>query len=324
MPIEVHREPLYRRYYAPYFSASFLFAAAVGFLLVFLPLIIAYNSSGFWYKEDTYFEQPLIKYKYQGIIEVYGTNEATKTPLSLYYSTSSFLNQQHSSTLRSSLIQSAELDDDMDGVNDRIEVSVLMPLQASEQVMGMSMMFTHDIKIQNRARYSFDSATLIQHEASSAIVDVKIDGDLMVRQTWPLSTRGGFKAPYSGSPLMSESISVGTPVSDFEVNEIMSQASARNLSINFVPRFKTARRTTDAPSVDLGGRTFNATITMRIPHQPIWVTPSVSEVLKDAWMQYVAFFIVVAFLLYRMSSFVFRYRLLETYTTADVVREKMD
>ena len=132
MSFEVYREPLYRRYYASYFSPSFLFAIMVGFLLIFLPLIIAYNSTGFWLKEDIYYEQPLINYKYQAIVEVYGTKVNTNTPLSLYYSTSSYLNQQHNANLRSAVIQSAELDDNMDGINDRIEFSMLMPLKAFE------------------------------------------------------------------------------------------------------------------------------------------------------------------------------------------------
>ena len=96
------------------------------------------------------------------------------------------------------------------------------------------------------------------------------------------------------------------------------------VSVSFTPTYKSTERDTNAPSIDQGNRNFNATITLRIPHQPIWITPSISEVLKDAWIQYVSFFIVNAFLLYRISSFVFRYKLLDTYNSADVVAEKMD
>jgi hypothetical protein len=296
----------------------------VGFLLIFLPLIIAYNSTGFWLKEDIYYEQPLINYKYQAIVEVYGTKVNTNTPLSLYYSTSSYLNQQHNANLRSAVIQSAELDDNMDGINDRIEFSMLMPLKAYEQVTGLNILFTHDVKLQERAYYVFDSASLIQHEASSPIKDIKIDGDMRIRQTWPLSTKGGFKAPYVNDPLISESITVGTSTSSFSVAQVMSSMASRNLSVSFTPTYKATERDTDAPSIDQGNRNFNATITLRIPHQPIWITPSISEVLKDAWIQYVSFFIANAFLLYRISSFVFRYKLLDTYNSADIIAEKMD
>jgi hypothetical protein len=69
---------------------------------------------------------------------------------------------------------------------------------------------------------------------------------------------------------------------------------------------------------------FNATITLRVPEQSIRYTPPASEVLKWAWVQYIAFWAPVAFLLFRLSSFVFRHQLLYTYTVVDVVAEKMD
>ncbi len=37
-------------------------------------------------------------------------------------------------------------------------------------------------------------------------------------------------------------------------------------------------------------------------------TPSVSEVIKYAWIQYIAMFAVVSFLLFRLNSFVFRHK----------------
>jgi hypothetical protein len=37
-------------------------------------------------------------------------------------------------------------------------------------------------------------------------------------------------------------------------------------------------------------------------------TPAVSEVLKFAWVQYMAFFFVVAFLLFRLNAFIFKHR----------------
>ena len=48
-------------------------------------------------------------------------------------------------------------------------------------------------------------------------------------------------------------------------------------------------------------------------------TPNVSEVLKVAWVQYMAFFIVVAFLLYRLNAFIFRHRVRALYTIRYIV-----
>jgi hypothetical protein len=37
-------------------------------------------------------------------------------------------------------------------------------------------------------------------------------------------------------------------------------------------------------------------------------TPTVSAVLKNAWIQYISFFAVISFLLFRLNSFVFRHK----------------
>lgn len=72
MAFEIHREPLYRRYYASYFSAAFLYALLFGFILIILPFIIAYNSSSFWLKENITYEQPNVSFKYDVVFEMSG------------------------------------------------------------------------------------------------------------------------------------------------------------------------------------------------------------------------------------------------------------
>lgn len=96
------------------------------------------------------------------------------------------------------------------------------------------------------------------------------------------------------------------------------------MSTNFVPSYQLADRSSLRPALDPSVKQFNMTLTMRIPQQGVKYTPSVSEVLKYSWIQYIAFFAVVSFVLFRLSSFVFRHQLLYTYSTADIVTEKMD
>jgi len=86
MAFEVHREPLYRRYYANSVSGACCYAIIFGFILIFLPLIIAYNSSLFWIKENIIFEQPKIVYKYKALVALHGT--ANGEPLGTHPCTS--------------------------------------------------------------------------------------------------------------------------------------------------------------------------------------------------------------------------------------------
>ena len=81
------------------------------------------------------------------------------------------------------------------------------------------------------------------------------------------------------------------------------------VSLAFTPSYaySTPLLSSVVPS-DISSRSFNASIIMRVPYQDITYIPAVSEVLKVAWIQYVAFFVVVAFVLFRLNSFIFRHQ----------------
>lgn len=74
---------------------------------------------------------------------------------------------------------------------DRLEVNVMMPLAATESITGFSAIFYHDVELYSEAKYVFDTMTYIHHESSTPLSKVDIDGDLILRQTWPLSAKGG-------------------------------------------------------------------------------------------------------------------------------------
>ena len=228
MSIEVHREPLYRRYYASYTSGAFCYAICFGFLLIFLPLMIAYNSSSFWIKQNVLYTQPSVAYRYQAVVEIFGTDTTTSYPIALYYSTSSLLNQMHANTLRVPLLQTAEIDDNNDGVVDRMEVILNVPLKPSEQVTGISAVFLHDVKLVDRARYIFDAASHVSFESSTPISQLRVEGDVKIRQSWPLSVMGGYKVPYSGDPLLSTTLTTAVSESDTSQYAILSKGAARN------------------------------------------------------------------------------------------------
>jgi hypothetical protein len=68
------------------------------------------------------------------------------------------------------------------------------------------------------------------------------------------------------------------------------------------------RRMDSTAYSDSTGNYFNVSLTLRVPLQPIDYTPPVSAVLKHAWIQYVSFFLIVAFLLFSINSFIYRHQ----------------
>ena len=153
---------------------------------------------------------------------------------------------------------------------------------------------------------------------------LRIDGDVKIRQTWPLQVRGGMKLPYTSSPLLPVTLPVGASESQYSTAAISAHMAGRNFSTNFAQTYAVADHMLHDVPMNKDLHFFNATIHLRVPEQQIWYTPGVSEVLKWAWVQYVSLFVVISFLVHRLSSFVFHNQLLHTYSTADIVTEKMD
>ena len=322
---------MYRRFYSTYGSGAFCYALFFGLTLVLLPLFLAYNSVGFWYKEGTYYEQPKVNYRYQTIVEMHGSNSnsagtGVTAPFSLYFSSTPDLNKLHTSQLRSPVMKSAEFDDNHDGINDRIEITMTMPLQSTEEVTSFNGMVLFDVVLEERARVQFDSSATFSYNSGSSISSVNLAGDVMLRQTWPLSVRGAQKSPYAGNPLLPVSFTDYTSADQYSIGSISEHMSSRNFSTATKYTYVTATHATSALAADLGTtlKVFTATMQLRIPQQVVWFTPGVSETFKWAWMQYLSMFVVVWFILNRVSSFVFGHQLLYTRNTPDIIYQKMD
>jgi len=61
-----------------------------------------------------------------------------------------------------------------------------------------------------------------------------------------------------------------------------------------------------------------AQLTLRFPKQEIPYIPGPAEVIKVAWVQYLAIFIILAWIMSFVRSYVFRYQVVETYVTNDM------
>lgn len=111
--------------------------------------------------------------------------------MNLYYSTSSTINQLNYANLRMPLFQSAEFDDNRDGLTDRLELSMQMPLATNESIYSFNSIVYFDVQFSSKAKYEFDAVSYTNFGSPSAIAKVNIDGDLLLRQTWPLIAKGG-------------------------------------------------------------------------------------------------------------------------------------
>lgn len=123
-------------------------------------------------------------------------------------------------------MRSAELDDNRDGLKERLELSVNMPLETHELIYGFSAIVLFDCKLSSMAKYTFDSVAYINYESGTPMNELKIDGDMIFQQSGPLTVFGGYTALYTNDPLVA--ISTTMSASDVSFETIMSKFTARN------------------------------------------------------------------------------------------------
>lgn len=274
----------------------------------------------FWIKESVVYEQPRVVYRYLTVFQLQGIDSATGDVLSLFYSTNAKVNELFSGHLRTPIVKSAELDDNHDGIVDRIEIGMKMPLKDTESITKFTAMVYHDVELKDRARYKFDAVSYVTTSNPVSMGSLYIDGDISLRQTWPLDYKGGYHLPYENDELIP--IDLDISATDLSMVNILGASAARNLSTTFSPSYIYS-----VPAIgktDIDAPVFNATLVIRAPKQPVRYTPGASEVLKFAWIQYMSFFIVIAFVLFRLNAFIFRHQLVYAYGVSDIVVEKMD
>lgn len=129
--------------------------------------------------------------------------------------------------MRAPLFRSAEVDSNRDGLNERLEISAQLPLQNNEKITSVTTLLYFNVQFNSIAKYVFDSVGFINYESASPITSLQIDGDLLVRQTWPFSAYGGYKQLYSDSSLLPD-LTWGLSAEQVAIDKIMRQSSARN------------------------------------------------------------------------------------------------
>lgn len=153
-----------------------------------------------------------------------------KEPLNLYYSTSNTLNKLYADNVRSPVFNSAEIDSNFDGKTDRIEINIKMPTMAGEHITGMSMLVYCNVVLDTKAKMYFDAVSYVNYESGSPMSKLTVDGDLVLRQTWPLNTKGTYQTPYKGDELLDiadPDVSV-TNAEDVAISTILKKNSDRN------------------------------------------------------------------------------------------------
>ncbi len=111
--------------------------------------------------------------------------------LNLFYSTSATINKLYPNSLRVPVLTSAEIDTNNDGKIDKIDIIIKMPITLDERITGIDVLVYCDVVLDTKTKLLFDAVSLMSYQSASPMSKLVIDGDFILRQTWPLGTKGG-------------------------------------------------------------------------------------------------------------------------------------
>ncbi|KAI0227131.1 transmembrane protein 231 [Lamellibrachia satsuma] len=265
-------------------------------LLTFIPpFFVAYRSEGFWKKVEFYREQPVVHFKHQVIVFIQLKDNYVT------WSTLKNFNQVQMAHLRIPVVKSREDDVNRDGVLDRLNFQLDMPMTDTEEVLGVTLILLFDYRLRKFATLEMDSMAHVQYSTAIPGASLLFVGDLEFHQSEPLAHKGVDRR-FNDEIISSSSIRA----SDFYLHGIFEKYAKRNMSTSL------ARTYTTWLMGRAARKPFTIKATINYPEETLLYSPGFWQLIKFAWIQYFAVLVIFTFFVGKMRKFIFQNQLVTT------------
>ncbi|XP_061450297.1 transmembrane protein 231 [Rhineura floridana] len=285
-----------RRYRVGLCSLAGLALLVLGALTYLPPLLVAYRSHGFWLKWSSYAEQPSVRFRHEVLLV--GLTEGGG-----FVGWSSFpaCNRLLGARLRVPLVSAREEDPNQDGTMDLLNFRLELPLQATEQIVGIQLLLTFTYQLHRMSTFVMQSMAFLQASSPLPGSQVFVSGDLKLRQR-QLLNHAGLDSRYNVSVINGTS----PFAQDYDLMNIVAAYQERNVTtVLFGP----------SPIWSVGRAPEMPFVVQAIIHYPvemIMYQPGFWEMIKFAWIQYVAILLIFLWIFERIKIFLVQNQVLTT------------
>lgn len=296
--VVVYYEPVYRKYVASRCSLAWFAKAVLVAALLLLPYFVGWWTHSFWKKRETYLEQPEVEFTHKLVVAL-----ETQTPgQPLVFSTvPEVVAVVEPALVRRPRIETATIDYDLDGVADAFNLTLTMPLEAGEEVHRASLALFFELRLRDRIRMRMESLVFVSEQSPLPGAELTMLGDLRLRQLAPLNVNDD-RTEYE-SPLLDPAAIKS--FRDVTFPAMLASSFRRNETTEYDRRQHTYWTS--------GARdSFRVHAHVRVPRQPVEYVPEFWEVLKFAWVQYVAIFALFYYVIDLVRWFISRYQLVDS------------
>uniref|UniRef100_A0A4W2BUV1 Transmembrane protein 231 n=1 Tax=Bos indicus x Bos taurus TaxID=30522 RepID=A0A4W2BUV1_BOBOX len=217
---ELFAHPVERGYRAGLCSKAALFLLLATALTYIPPLLVAFRSHGFWLKRSSYEEQPTVRFQHQVLLVALLGSEPGGF---LAWSTFPAFNRLQEGHLRVPLVSAREEDRNQDGKMDMLHFKLELPLQSTEQVLGVQLILTFSYQLHRMSTFVMQSMAFLQSSFALPGSQLYVNGDLRLQQKQPLGY-GGLDVRYNVSVINGTS----PFASDYDLTRIVAAYQERN------------------------------------------------------------------------------------------------
>lgn len=280
--------------------------------------IILYKHLDFWNNEGVYYEQPDVEYNDELIMVVNDTRE-TKTFSSILY-----LNQFFDPLLNIPMIKYEIFDDNHDGLNDTFKFKINFPVNNVKTITNIKLYLFFKYSLNTNIQGSIER-TLCEVDINTPLGAsyVKINGDLVLKQKFPLSSSTFSVGNYKENILnVSETYADNTTtylkndVTDFNIESKKEYFYNRDVYTVFdYSKVVIPYKNRDVVQIEL---------TVNIPsfQAIMWEIPIAAKI-KFAWVQFMALFIPVYVILRLIQFYIFKNRIFPSVPVSDLPKMRI-
>jgi len=294
--VKVYEKPIVTIFKSTIFSKASVYRLFVLAVLVVMPLIIAYLSQGFWIVTNSYMEQPDVNFKKEVLLIA-----NTMAGNYLAWSTFSNYNLLLGDNFRSSSVSSYQVDANGDGLNDQLNITLQLPLDNSEEIVGFQLLLFFDYQLTRYSSFKMQSMVHLQQFSPVPAGSYTAFAALKLKQTTPLYHRGS-DTRYDQSLVDPASVSV----SDYDVSSILARNSQRNVT-TALDRFQSTWQISRA-----AGAPFEVKVVLDYEVETVVYFSGFWELVKWGWVQYLAVLLLLKFFVNQLDEAVFGTQLLTT------------
>lgn len=259
-----------------------------GFAVIFLPLIISYQSGGLWIKSRMYMEIPKIKFTHKYLLLV--KKDFHKSPVVCSSFTSYQKNQVNDECL---LFKVQEIDYNKDQLMDLLKFEA--QFYSNEPIRAITMSMFFQFEFMQVTILSIETIAVFNVDLPANVQKVHMLGQLKLNSNAPMHQQ-------TSKMLINDNSKVS-----HSLDEVLPHNSAKAFSAQFINTNYTFQigHLSDEPIV-ISGEIFH--IEQSLNYQPkIW------EELKGAWIQYFSIFAIFAYVVKQTLQFLFRKSYLKSY-----------